>query len=152
MCCRAKCHHHDTCTLECERWRRLRVSFFFFLQIPAPRAVRERSWRRTESGPATGSVSERASAGQGPGGESSADGRSGCCGTVRSPVTRRHPHPSSPTGIPEPRARPRSRTLKSGWARAGFTGGGVSRPAPAIGSGEQRGRPAGCSDRAKLVI
>lgn len=152
MCCRAKCHHHDTCTLECELWSGLCVSFFFFLQILAPTAVRARSWRRTESGPATGTVSERASAGQGPGGESSADGRSGCCGTVRSPVTRHRLHPSSPTGRSEPGARPAARALKSGWAGAGFTGGGVSRLAPAIGSGEQRGRPAGCSDRAKLVI
>ena len=125
--------------------------FFFFLQIPAPRAVR-RAAGVGPSGPATGSVSERASAGQVPRGESSADGRSGCCGTVKSPVTRRRPYPPFPIGRPEPCARLAASALKSGWAGAGFTGSGVSRPAPAIGSGEQRDRPAGCSDRAKPVI
>lgn len=47
---------------------------------------------------------------------------------------------------------PTADELTPSWAPPGPAGGEVSPPTPTIGSGEQRGRPAGFSDRAELVI
>lgn len=48
--------------------------------------------------------------------------------------------------------RPTANALMPGGAATGPSGGEVSPPTQAIGSGEQRSRPADFSDRAELVI
>lgn len=48
--------------------------------------------------------------------------------------------------------RPAAKAFTARWASRGPAGGEVSPPTPAIGSGEQRGRPEGFFGRARLVI